>query len=67
MSDRHLNAQPGQSYVVRIYRRAPAEEPGRRGYDALELIGVVEDTQARTRTGFHNIEELWAVLSRMKP
>lgn len=53
----------GTSYIVRIYRRAPADEPQRRSHDALELVGIVEDTQAGKRSGFHNIEELWAVLS----
>ena len=53
----------GTSYIVRIYRRAPADEPQRRGHDALELVGIVEDTQAGKRDGFHNIEELCAILS----
>ena len=53
----------GTSYIVRIYRRAPADEPQRRRHDAVELVGIVEDTQAGRRDGFHNIEELWAVLS----
>ena len=52
----------GTSYIVRIYRRAPAEEPQRRSHDAVELVGIVEDPQAGKRSGFHNIEELWAVL-----
>jgi mannose-6-phosphate isomerase-like protein (cupin superfamily) len=56
-------AHAGTSYIVRIYRRAPADVPGQRSHDAVELVGIVEDPQAGERSGFHNIEELWAVLS----
>lgn len=67
MNKRHLISDPGLSYIVRIYRRGPADEPGQRSHDALELIGTVEDAQAGGRYGFHNIEELWAVLSGVTP
>lgn len=60
---RALSTGIGTSYIVRIYRRALADDPQRRSHDAVELVGIVEDTQAGRRSGFHNIEELWAVLS----
>lgn len=39
-----------RSYIVRIYRRAPA------------LVGIVEDPVSGRRTAFHNAAELWAIV-----
>ncbi|HEX9626639.1 MAG TPA: hypothetical protein VGA00_06850 [Acidiferrobacterales bacterium] len=50
------------SYIVRIYRREPAAGSGRRAQDAPVLTGTVEDPDSGVRTGFHGIEELWAIL-----
>jgi hypothetical protein len=53
----------GTSYIVRIYRRTLADDTEQRSGDAVELIGTVEEAQDGKRSGFHNVEELWAVLS----
>lgn len=39
-----------RSYIVRIYRRAPA------------LVGIVEDPHSGRRTAFHSAAELWAIV-----
>ena len=46
-----------ESYIVRIYRRSPQNSDGDDG-----LVGVMEDIQHETRTAFHNIDELIAML-----
>jgi hypothetical protein len=39
-----------RSYIVRIYRRAPA------------VVGIVEDPHSGRRTAFHSAAELWAIV-----
>jgi hypothetical protein len=51
------------SYVVRIYRRAPPSgKPDVHGGHP-RLTGVVENPSTGQRRAFHDIEELWAVLT----
>ena len=55
------------SYVIRIFRRAP---PGARASVRREapcLTGVVESPATGRRQAFHDIEELWAVLAKTGP
>jgi len=65
-----------ESYVVRIYRKqapaAPADaaqcsDGGRRRYDRMKLIGVVELVERGERRAFHDIEELWTILAAGEP
>jgi len=58
-----------ETYVVRIYRRARVADPiprkglDRRRYDQIALSGVIEDVEQGERRSFHDIGELWAILS----
>jgi len=58
-----------ETYVVRIYRRdrvavsMPRAGSGRRRHDQIALSGVIEDVEAGERRAFHDIGELWAILS----
>lgn len=51
------------SYVVRIFRRDPHAGPGRRAHDGIALAGMIEEADSGRRQSFHDIEELWAILS----
>jgi hypothetical protein len=50
------------TFVIRIYRRARAGS-GRRRHDRIALAGLVEDVEIGERHAFHDIEELWTILS----
>ena len=50
------------TFVVRIYRRVRAGS-GRRRHDRIALAGLIEDVEIGERRAFHDIEELWAILS----
>ena len=50
------------TFVVRIYRRVRAGS-GRRLHDRIALAGLIEDVEIGKRHAFHDIEELWAILS----
>jgi hypothetical protein len=54
----------GESYVIRIYRRAKKKASARRGYDRVALNGIVEEAESGERRSFRGIEELWGFLSR---
>lgn len=51
-----------ESYIVRIYRRAPHPGKARRARERASPIGIVENAQNGTRRAFHGIEELWSIL-----
>jgi len=58
-----------ETYVVRIYRRArvavpiPGAGSGRRRHDQVALSGVIEDVEQGERHAFHDIGELWVILT----
>ncbi len=55
-----------ESYVIRIYRKEaqPAHHTGgRRNHDRVALTGLVEAVERGERRSFHDIEELWAILT----
>ena len=55
---RALSTGIGTSYIVRIYRRAPADDPQRRSHDAVELVGIVEEEPKKIREPHRISEEL---------
>ena len=58
-----------ESYIIRIYRKdaLPASmrraEGGRRDYDRMAVTGIVEVVEREEKRAFHNIDELWGILS----
>jgi hypothetical protein len=50
------------TFVVRIYRKVRAGS-GRRRHDRIALAGLIEDVEIGERQAFHDIEELWTILS----
>ena len=52
------------SYVIRIFRRAPPGAKAGERHDAPRLTGVVESPATGRRQAFHDIEKLWAVLAK---
>lgn len=58
-----------ESYVIRIYRKEPMPAPmqraggSRRHHDHIALTGVIEMVEHGERRAFHDIEELWAILT----
>jgi len=64
-----LLAMREESYVIRIYRKeklpAPMQRVGgsRRQHDHVTLTGVIEMVERGERRAFHDIEELWGILS----
>jgi hypothetical protein len=46
------------SYLVRIYRKAEN--------NPRMLVGVVEEPGVKEKKAFHNLQELWDILNRIK-
>lgn len=51
------------SYIVRIYRRAPSNAKAGVHDGTPRLVGVVESPGTGQRRAFHDIEELWTALA----
>lgn len=47
------------NYIVRIYRRD--------GKDPQRVAGIVEEVGVKGNQVFHNLEELWTILTAVKP
>ena len=61
-----LLAMSDESCVIRIYRKEASAgvDPGtRRRTDRIALAGMVEFVEGGTRRPFHDIEELWTILT----
>jgi len=52
------------SYVIRIFRRVRRKGEVRRAHDRVALTGTVEHASSGESMAFHDIEELWEVLTR---
>ncbi|MBI5038910.1 MAG: hypothetical protein HZC13_03985 [Nitrospirae bacterium] len=46
------------NYIVRIYRRD--------GKDSQRVAGIVEEVGVKGNQVFHNLEELWTILTAVK-
>jgi hypothetical protein len=51
-----MPATVGDTYVIRIYRRATGDPP--------QPIGMVEHVRSGKKLPFHTMDELWRVLMR---
>lgn len=52
------------SYVIRIFRRGRRKGEVRRAHDRVTLTGTVEHASSGVSMAFHDIEELWEVLTQ---